>query len=143
MAVIDNTGGASAVVPADGKDMFVLESTYSFATTNGTSGDIIKCFLMPTNVRVITADLTIDTVEDSTLTVDVGDYKVADDSALDAAGFFDGVSGAVAASTFLGGGGASYADGRIYGAVPSYVGVLINNNADTCVFTLRLYCMPL
>lgn len=134
--------------------LFVLKTTIDAAVTNVGSADVVKAFTPPANTKVLEVLANVKTAEGGTLTFDVGDYEVADDSAEDADGFIDGANGnAVAAyssrteTLTLGEGtpntvsfSPAYRAGKVYDGT-DYIGVLINNDANAAVIVLTALCV--
>ena len=130
--------------------LFVLKATINALTTNVGSADVVKVFTPPANTKILDLIVNVTTAEGGTLTLDVGDYEVADDSAEDADGFLDGVNGnAVAAYSSkditLSEGtpntiAPAYHKGKVYDGT-DYIGVLFNNAADAAVIVVTALCV--
>ena len=112
--------------------------------TNVASGEIVKLMEVPINLNIedVIADVT--TAEGGTLTIDIGDYLIADDSAVDADGYHDGLNGNSVAVTKTSDQLAedttaiAYAAGKYYNAHTAYIGILFNNAADAAILDVTI-----
>ena len=57
--------------------------------TNVASGEIVKLMEVPINLNIEDVIVDVTTAEGGTLTIDIGDYLIADDSAVDADGYHE------------------------------------------------------
>lgn len=137
-------GDGNAIGVNDFGKLFSKKVTLDTATTNVASGDVVKLMVVPKDTYILNVVANVTTAEGGTLTIDVGDYLTADDSAVDADGFLDGFNGNSAAATAtrdqlaedtttLG-----WAEGKFYRAAGSYIGALFNNAADAAVIDFHI-----
>ena len=137
-------GDGEALGSANTGKAFSKRFSISAATTGITAADVVKLMEVPANVLIQDVIVNVTTVEDSTCTINIGDYLIADDTALDADGFLDGVNvenlGITKTSDELAEGTTTlnYASGKFYGAHTWYLGILVNNTADTVVFDVTV-----
>jgi len=133
-------GDGDALNNRDLGQAFTMRFAIDTATTNVASGDVLKLMEVPANVLVDDVIVNVTTAEGGTLTLDIGDYLIATDVAVDADGYHDGLNGNSAAvtktsdqlaedTTAIG-----YAAGKFYAAATAYIGVLFNNAADAAIF---------
>ncbi len=121
--------------------LFALQAEIDCAENNVASGDIVKALAIPANTLVQDVIAVVETAEGDTLTLDVGDYLTADDTAVDADGYLDGTDGNTAAASktsdtdTLG-----HFGGKFYTAA-SYIGVLFNNAASAAVIRIHAICV--
>lgn len=154
MAVLTHVakpGDAEALPVSDQGSLFALKFTIDTSETNVSSGDVVKLLVPPANSKVQEIILNVTTAEGGTLTLDVGDYEVADDTAEDADGYLDGVDGNAVAKyssndyTLTEGAPNTVAPafalkGKSYDGT-DYIGVLFNNDADTAVIKVTALCV--
>jgi len=130
-------GGAIAIQPAAQK----METIINFADLNCVATDVIQALTIPAKTFVAAVGFEVLTVEDSTLTFDIGD-DVAGGGDVD--GYLDGVdgevlTGAVGAATGYAGSGKVAC--KYYHAADT-IDVLINNDADTLKLRVWAIIMP-
>jgi len=142
------TGDGNALSENDSGKLFVLKTTVTCSTNGVTAANVVKLWDIPANTLVTEVIANVRTAEGGTLTIDVGDYLDADDTAVNADGFLDGINGnSAAASKSLGldvaygGGGGTNTYGKFYTAATAYIGALFNNTADTAVIDFIAICM--
>ena len=150
MAVQDFTTGDGYELPNNASgQLFALKCRIDTATTNVTSGNVAKAFIIPADTVVREVILIVRTAEGGTLTVDVGDYLIATDAAVTADGYLDGVNCNATAGTAYnslssddtyGGGGGTNGYGKVYTSRNSYIGVLFNNTADAAIVDVIALC---
>ena len=126
----------------------VLKFLIDTKAVNIGSGDIVKLLEIPAKTKIVDVVAHVTTAEGGTLTIDIGDYLTADDTAVDADGYLDGANGnsaaATKASTFALTEGTpntiapAYTTGRYYPAANSWLGVLFNNAADAAVIDVSV-----
>lgn len=144
MAVVDNTVGTGVRLPNNESGAsYVLKYRIDAATTNVTAADVLKLFIIPADTLVKDVVAVVRTVEDSTLTIEVGDYVTSTDVAVDADGYLAALDGEVLGATHSTGTAATYgaADGKYYADNLNYIGVLFNNTADTAVIDIQVFCV--
>jgi len=114
------------------------------------SADIAKIMDIPAGTFILAVAIEAETVEDSTLTVDVGDFLAADDTVIDKDGWIDGhdceaTTKAASLPATLSEGAPNtvapvYAIGKFYAAA-SWLGVTFNNAADTALIKVHVLCV--
>jgi hypothetical protein len=125
----------------------VLKTEVDTSETNVADSGIVKLWEIPANTLVKEVIVNVTTAEGATLTLDVGDYLIADEAAVDADGFIDGANGNSAAvtkssdelaedTTTL-----AYADGKYYADALNFIGVLFNDAAATAVIEFIAICV--
>ena len=122
---------------------FAFGFSLDFSAAAASSGDILELLKVPARTLIESVVAVVKTAEGGTLTFDVGDYLIADDTAVDADGFLDGVNGNSAATSksttiALTEGtpntiGPAYYAGKYYSTANSWIGLLLNNDADAAV----------
>ena len=141
--------GSGEALPANRTGRaFSLLFTIDTATVNIGSGDIVKLLPIPAGTLVEQVIAVVRTEEGGTLTFDLGDYLIADDTAVNADGFLDGADGNSAgvykSSTFALTEGTpntidpAYTTGKVYTAATAYLGVLFNNAADAAIIDIHV-----
>ena len=154
MAVLTHValpGDAEALPAVQSAALFALKFTINCATTNVGAADVVKLFTPPADTKVLEIILNVKTAEGGTLTLDVGDYEVADDSAEDADGFLDGVNGNAVAKyssndyTLSEGTPNTVAPafalkGKSYDGT-DYIGVLFNDAANAAIIEVTALCI--
>lgn len=135
-------GAAGAAYPAsDLPKVFIIENIIDFAATNRTATDILQVLNIKAKSYVMLAGIDVLTVEDSTLTLDLGDGDNAD-------GFLNGIDAEAAIAIFdssqaytvsTTNANAVLEDsetlygafgGKMYGADDT-IDVIVNDNSDT------------
>lgn len=142
--------GDGAALPGNrsGRE-FALKYTLDCGAVPIESGEIVKLTNVPASVVVKDVIVNVRTPEGATLTLDIGDYLIATDVAVNADGFIDGVNGNSAAVTKTSDQLAedtttlNYAAGKVYTAATAYIGVLFNNAAATAVIDVHVVCTNL
>lgn len=121
---------------------FVEKFAIDTATTNVADSAILKLMDVPADTLIENIIVEVVTAEGGTLTLDIGDYLIATDVAVDADGYFDGLDGNSAAVSLLSAQLSAdtttivYAEGKFYTAHNSYIGVLFNDAADAAVINI-------
>ena len=137
-------GDGEALGSANTGKAFAKRFSISAATTGITAADVVKLMEVPANVLIQDVIVNVTTVEDSTCTIDIGDYLIADDTASDLDGYINALDVASTgvtktsddlkeASVTLG-----YATGEFYPTHNRYIGIVVNNTADTVVFDVTV-----
>jgi hypothetical protein len=136
-------GAAGAIPWNELGAAFAFGFTLDFDATGASSGDILELLKVPARTLIESAVAQVKTAEGATLTFDLGDYLTADDTAVDADGYLDGVNGNSAAVsksstiTLTEGTpntiGPGYYGGKYYPTANSWIGLLLNNDAATAV----------
>lgn len=119
------------------------------------ANDIVLLFKFDRPVIVRRVEMIVKTAEGGTLTIDVGDYSDAGETAVDADGFLDGANGNAAAGTLVHNETWTQATTSTYAvsavnyqlgaylpgsaAAPYYIGALFNNAADKAKLFFRVY----
>lgn len=156
MAILNHLKDVGANLPNNRSGRaFTIPFTIDTSKVNVDDGDIVRLLDIPANTEILKVISNVKTAEGGTLTIDIGDYKTADNAALDADGFIDGQNGnavaAVSSSTetlTLTEGtpntaafSPAYARGKFYPTATAYIGVLFNNDADAAIIDVHVVCM--
>jgi hypothetical protein len=141
-------GDGSALGNTDAGNLFTIPFTIDTASTNVTSGDVLKLMNIPANTLITDVIANVTTAEGGTLTIDIGDYTASTDAAIDADGFIDGANGNSAAATKTTDGTIAtptpaYIKGKVYTATGAYLGVLFNNAADAAIIEITVIAVKL
>lgn len=141
-------GDGYALSNVDSGSLFAIPFEIDTATTNVTSGDVLKLMTIPADTMIVDVIANVTTAEGGTLTIDIGDYLIATDVAVDADGYLDGANcNSVAASKTSDGTVATptpaYIKGKVYTSRNSYLGVLFNNSADAAIIEITVLAVKL
>jgi len=123
---------------------FVEKFTIDTATTNVADSAILKLMDVPADTYIEDIVVEVRTAEGGTLTLDIGDYLIATEAAVDADGYFDGLNGNSAAVSTVRAQLAedttaiAYAEGKFYSSHNSFIGILFNDAADAAIFDVYI-----
>lgn len=145
-------GGGDAISANQTGRGFSIPFTINTATTNVAGSDVLKLMDIPAKTLIERVIAHVTTAEGGTLTLDVGTYLSADDTAVDADGFLDGANGnsagvydsATETLTLTEGTpntaatSPAYARGKYFGDGTAYLGVLFNNAADAAIINIQV-----
>jgi hypothetical protein len=140
-------GDGDALGCTTGGKTHVLKTEIDTSETNVADSGIVKLWEIPANTLVQEVIVNVTTAEGATLTLDVGDYLIADEAAVDADGFIDGANGNSAAATKSSDELAedtttlAYADGKYFADALNFIGILFNDAAETAVIEVIAICV--
>lgn len=137
-------GGDTDLANKHSGGSYLIEATVDFTEhSTFSTNDVLQVLTVPAGVFVENVGYSVETVEDNTLTFDVGDGSDTD-------GYIDGADGetlgygisafavqAATNATVVG-----YTSGKLYTAADT-IDVLLNNDADTGKIVIKAWCIDL
>lgn len=131
MPTIDSTTGGTLGYPyVKTHKSFILSGVYDATKDVGAAADVVQVLTIPAGTMVQEVITDVDTIEDSTLTFDVGD-------GVDPNGWEDAVNGETLGKTK--GDGAFEALGKLY-LTADTIDMTLDDAADTVKVTIRAIC---
>lgn len=137
MATIDKRiGGLIGGGPVKGAVMYWLQGTIDFSEDNQTSGQLVHLINVSKGHVIHEVMVDIETIEDSTLTYDVGVFESDGTTEVDADGFMNGTNGETLGMLSSRDGSAAYSNESVYCSAQRIITLTPQDNADAAKITV-------